>query len=116
MNVWPMFHDFETRLNAQPGWLYTWLVVHVRVCGVGRRVHEINTTASPPLHPSTRPLYPTHPTHPTHRTHQVYRQQKYNLLREETEGYSKLLVLLGTLTMADLDEGIKNLRRYEGGG
>ena len=25
----------------------------------------------------------------------VYRQQKYNLLREETEGYSKLLVVLG---------------------
>ena len=33
----------------------------------------------------------------------VYRQQKYNLLNEETEGYSKLIVVLSNLPSAPVD-------------
>ena len=43
-----------------------------------------------------------------------YKQQKFNLLREETEGYSKLLVELGQefggqITSAHVLENIKSL-------
>lgn len=47
-------------------------------------------------------------------TDAVYRQQKYNLLREETEGYAKLVVLLGTLTTAGLAEALKAMRSLIG--
>ena len=40
-------------------------------------------------------------------TNLVYRQQKYNLLREETEGYSKILVVLHTFPVSPLDASIE---------
>lgn len=42
-----------------------------------------------------------------------YKQQKFNLLREESEGYSKLITELGqemdTINMSSLLENIKSL-------
>ena len=38
----------------------------------------------------------------------VYRQQKYNLLREETEGYSKLVVVLCSLPVTAVMDDSEN--------
>ena len=40
-------------------------------------------------------------------TRLVYKQDKYNLLREETEGYSKLMVILGRLPISAVFPKIK---------
>uniref|UniRef100_A0A7S2R5A3 THO complex subunit 2 n=1 Tax=Rhizochromulina marina TaxID=1034831 RepID=A0A7S2R5A3_9STRA len=42
-------------------------------------------------------------------TDQVYRQQKFNLLREETEGYAKAIVLIGSITAVDVESSISNM-------
>lgn len=47
-------------------------------------------------------------------TDAVYRQQKYNLLREETEGYAKLVVLLGTLAPGGVGAGLTQMRSLIG--
>ena len=47
-------------------------------------------------------------------TDQVYKQQKYNLLREESEGYAKIVVVLGTLTAGNVDAAITSMRSLVG--
>ena len=47
-------------------------------------------------------------------TDQVYKQQKYNLLREESEGYAKIVVVLGTLTEGNVEAAISTMRSLVG--
>jgi THO complex subunit 2 len=47
-------------------------------------------------------------------TKNLYTQQKYNLLSEESEGYAKLITLLGSLTQDNVDSTIQDMRALIG--
>lgn len=44
----------------------------------------------------------------------VYKQQRFNLQREETEGFAKLVVLLGSVREANALESEENMQRLIG--
>lgn len=44
----------------------------------------------------------------------VYKQQRFNLQREETEGFAKLVVLLGGIRDGNSAESEENMRRLVG--
>lgn len=47
-------------------------------------------------------------------TEMVYKQQRFNLQREETEGFAKLVVLLGGVREGNRVESEENMRRLIG--
>ena len=47
-------------------------------------------------------------------TEMLYKQHRFNLLREETEGFAKLVVLLSGVTDSNRSQAEENLRRLIG--